>query len=42
MTTTQVPTPESPNASPLRALALRLSKLDTRARVNAGIVIVQI
>jgi branched-chain amino acid transport system permease protein len=40
MTTTQAPTPESSNASPLRTLALRLSKLDTRARVNAGIVVV--
>jgi branched-chain amino acid transport system permease protein len=40
MTTTQAPPPESPNASPLQTLALRLSKLDTRARVNAGIVVV--
>src|ERR1700742_1554847 len=40
MTTTQLPPPESSDPSPFRTLALRLSKLDTRARVNAGIVVV--
>ena len=40
MTTTEVPTPESLEASPLQTLAMRLSKLDTRASVNAGIVVV--